>query len=78
MGSDRIVDKTLKAFLYGGCWDSSGPSAIIATEPIRKALEELKEKNNHNPPPISTRIISSIVNDGKRWTGQELRYQSNE
>lgn|GEM_PF-5776119 len=66
-GADNIIDKTLKAFqelkyCMDGCWDSSGPSVVITTEPIRKALKELIKKGistRYNT--ILRRIISRIV-----------------
>jgi hypothetical protein len=39
-----------------GCWDSSGPSVVITTEPIWKALKELVKG-------ISTRYITNINKD---------------
>jgi hypothetical protein len=62
MGSDSIVDKTLKAFqelkyCMDGCWDSSGSAAVIATEPISKALKELIKRG------ISTRYLTDINKD---------------
>jgi hypothetical protein len=61
-GADNIIDKTLKAFqelkyCMDGCWDSSGPSVVITTEPIRKALKELIKRG------ISTRYITDINKD---------------
>lgn len=61
-GADNIIDKTLKAFqelkyCMDGCWDSSGPSMIVATEPIRKALKELVKRG------INTRYLTDINKD---------------
>ncbi|MGC1927371.1 MAG: hypothetical protein WA667_00220, partial [Candidatus Nitrosopolaris sp.] len=48
-GADNIIGKTVKSLLevkycMDGCWDSAGPSVVVATEPIRKALKELVKR----------------------------------
>ncbi len=78
-GADNIIDKTLKAFqelkyCMDGCWDSAGPSAIIATEPIRRALKELLKRG------ISTRYLTDINKDNFMYCkmmaedGHQLRH----
>jgi hypothetical protein len=60
-GVDNIIEKTSKASqelkYYGLLLGSSGPSAIIATEPIRKALQELIKRG------ITTRYPTDINKD---------------
>jgi two-component system, OmpR family, sensor histidine kinase VicK len=65
-GADNIIDKTLKAFqdlkyCMDGCWDSAGPSMIISTEPIRKALKELTKRG------IRLRYLTDINKDNFQY-----------
>ncbi len=56
---DNIIGKTVKAIsevknCLDGCWDSTGPSMLVTTEPVLKAVLGLVKRG------ISTRYITDI------------------
>ena len=48
-GVDNIISKTVKALsevktCVVGCWDAAGPSMVVTTEPVWKAVNELAKR----------------------------------
>lgn len=61
-GVDNIISKTLKALsevkdCLDGCWDTTGPSMLVTTEPVWKAVNELAKKGKR------LRYITDITGD---------------
>ena len=78
-GADNIVGKTVKALpevkkSLDGCYDSAGPSMVVTTEPVWKAVNELAKRG------INLRYITDISTDNIAYckmmieNGHQLRH----
>lgn len=78
-GVENIINKVAKAIsdvkdCADGCWDAAGPSMVVTTEPVRKALKELAKRG------VRIRGITDITEDNITYCkimvedGHQLRH----